>query len=91
MFSTATVIMAVHYFARLLNLFILIRVIFSWIRVNPYSPLGQFIYGVTEPILAPIRGMIQNVFKYQGMIDFSPILGIVLINMMSNFVINMLR
>ncbi|SDY41299.1 YggT family protein [Tindallia californiensis] len=91
MFSTTTIIMAVDYFARLLNFFILVRVIFSWIRVNPYSAAGQFIYGVTEPILAPIRGLIQDVFKYQGMIDFSPILGIVMINMVSNFVINILR
>jgi YggT family protein len=83
--------MAVHYFARLLNFFILIRVIFSWIRINPYSLLGQFIFGVTEPILSPIRTMIQQVFRYQGMLDFSPILGIVFINMLSSFIIGILR
>jgi YggT family protein len=91
LFETGNVIMAIHYFARLLNFFILIRVIFSWIRINPYGMVGQFIYGVTEPILSPIRSMIQNVFKYNGMLDFSPILGIVMINMISTFIIGLLR
>ncbi|MDW7671610.1 MAG: YggT family protein [Bacillota bacterium] len=91
MLETTNVAMAVHYFARLLNFFILIRVIFSWIRINPYSLLGQFIYGVTEPILSPIRTMIQQVFRYQGMMDFSPIIGIIFINMLSSFIIGLLR
>ena len=91
MFELTNVAMAVHYFARLLNFFILIRVVFSWIRINPYSAPGQFIISVTEPILGPIRTMIHQVFKYNGMLDFSPIIGIILINMISNFVIGLLR
>jgi len=91
LFETTNVVMAVHYFARLLNFFILARVILSWLRINPYSMLGQLIYGITEPILGPIRNMIHQVFRYQGMLDFSPIVGIIFINAMANFVINMLR
>ncbi len=91
MFETTNVAMAVHYFARLINFFILIRVISSWIRLSPHSMMGQFIYGVTEPILSPIRQMIQQVFRYNGMLDFSPILGIIFINMVSTFIINLLR
>ena len=91
MFETTNVVMAVHYFARLLNFFILARVILSWLRINPYRMLGQLIYGITEPILGPIRNMIHQVVRYQGMLDFSPIVGIIFINAMANFVINMLR
>ena len=91
MFETTNIIMAIHYFARLINMFILIRVIFSWLRINPYSMFGQFIYGVTEPILSPIRDMIHQVFKYQGMLDFSPIIGMILVNMVSSLVIGFLR
>ncbi|SMP46771.1 YggT family protein [Anoxynatronum buryatiense] len=91
MFETTNVAMAVHYFARLLNFFILVRVIFSWLRINPYSMMGQLIYGVTEPILGPIRTMIHQVFRYQGMIDFSPIVGIIFINAIANFAISLLR
>jgi len=91
LFETTNIALAVHYFARLINFFILIRVIFSWIRINPYSLLGQFIFGVTEPILSPIRQLIQQVFRYNGMLDFSPILGIILINVLSTFIIGLLR
>jgi YggT family protein len=52
-------------------IFILIaRVLFSWIRVNPYGKIYQFVFSLTEPLLAPIRR-----FMPKGMmIDFSPML-----------------
>ena len=83
--------MTVHYFGRLLNLLILVRVILSWVGMNSRSPLTQFILSVTEPILAPIRMMIQRVFKYNGMLDFSPIVGILLVNFVTNFIVSFLR
>ena len=46
---------------KLLNVYIiiiLIRVILSWIRPNPYNPFVQVIYKLTEPVLAPIRRIV---------------------------------
>ena len=63
-----------------MNILILIRVVFSWVNPNPHSTLVQFIYGVTEPLLAPVRNLIYKL-GYNGMIDFSPILTIVILNM----------
>ncbi|SDK42148.1 YggT family protein [Natronincola ferrireducens] len=80
MFATSDIIRALYYLARLINVFILIRVLFSWINPNPHSSLVQFIYGVTEPILSPVRNLIYKL-GYTGMIDFSPILAILLVNM----------
>lgn len=37
------------------ELLILARVLLSWIQLDPYNPIVQFIYNTTEPILAPIR------------------------------------
>jgi YggT family protein len=31
------------------------RILLSWVSVDPYNPIIKFIYGVTEPILAPFR------------------------------------
>jgi len=62
----------------LVNLFslaILIRVILSWVRFDPYHPVSVFIYQVTEPVLAPIRRFLPSM----GMIDFSPLVALVLI------------
>ena len=57
------------------TLAILIRVILSWVRFDPYHPVSVFIHQVTEPILAPIRRLLPPM----GMIDFSPLVALVLL------------
>ncbi len=56
---------------------ILIRVLLSWlpmagIRIDPYNPVIQILYQITNPILEPLR-------KYTtvGMIDLSPIVALI--------------
>lgn len=80
MFDANTVIQALYQLGRIINFLILARIIISWVNPNPTSPIAAFLYSVTEPILGPIRNLIYNVFKYQGMLDFSPIVAILLIN-----------
>ena len=46
------------------------RVICSWIRVNPYNKIYQFIFSLTEPALAPIRRIMPKTM----MLDFSPMI-----------------
>jgi YggT family protein len=45
------------------------RVIMSWLDPRFEKPLGQFLFSLTEPFLAPIRRMLPQT----GMFDFSPI------------------
>ena len=40
---------------RLFDLLILARILLSWIQLDPYNPIVQFIHNTTEPILAPVR------------------------------------
>ncbi len=54
---------------------ILARVILSWFRFDPYHPLSLFLHQVTEPILAPIRRLLPPT----GMIDFSPLVALLLL------------
>ncbi len=66
---------------RVMNFLILIRVIISWLPVGKGNPFIYFISQVTEPVLAPIRRIIQNSSMGGNMmIDFSPIILILLIN-----------
>ena len=46
------------------------RVICSWIHVNPYGKIYQFIFSMTEPLLAPIRRLMPRTM----MLDFSPMI-----------------
>ena len=59
------------------NVIVLVRVVMSWVRL-PYDhplmqSLGPLVYGLTEPLLRPIRGWLR---PYQGNmpLDFSPLL-----------------
>ena len=47
---------------------IFIRVIMSWIAMDPSNPAFVVIHDITEPILAPIRQFMPRI----GMIDLSP-------------------
>lgn len=76
-----------NYLVRLINLLILVRVVFSWINPDPRNNLVALIYNVTEPILSPIRDLIFNKLGYNGMIDFSPIVAIFLVNFLYEQVI----
>jgi|YNPNPStandDraft_1061719.scaffolds.fasta_scaffold139016_2 YggT family protein len=78
------------YFIRLLftaiNLAILARVILSWLRVDPYSPAVQLIYQITEPILGPFRRVVPPI----GMIDISPIVALIVLEIAQRIIITML-
>ncbi|MBJ6725093.1 YggT family protein [Geomesophilobacter sediminis] len=54
---------------------LLARVIISWINADPYNPIVNFIYRVTEPILYRVRRYMPNT----GMIDLSPLVVFLLI------------
>jgi YggT family protein len=66
---------------RVMNFLVLIKVILSWLPVGKGNVFIYFIYQVTEPVLAPIRKIIQNSSVGGNMmVDFSPIILILLIN-----------
>jgi YggT family protein len=54
---------------------ILLRALMSWIMPNDGTGLSRVLVDVTEPVLGPIRRILPPV----GGIDFSPILAMVLI------------
>lgn len=57
---------------------ILVRVILSFVQINPYHPLVQMVYQLTEPILEPIRSIMPRT----GMIDFSPLIALLLLGLL---------
>lgn len=47
------------------------RIIFSWVpQLLPYHPIRKVVYQATEPLLAPIRGIMPSA----GGVDFSPLI-----------------
>jgi len=50
-------------------LLVLGRALMSWIDPRVERPISQFLFSLTEPVLAPIR----NVLPRTGMLDLSPL------------------
>jgi YggT family protein len=73
--------LALIYFAQFMQYAILARVIVSWIRLSRENVLVNLLFVITEPILGPIREMLnKSPFGKSGMpVDFSPILAFFLI------------
>jgi len=77
----------INVLAGALTLAIFVRVILSWIP-NARLPfgLGDFVFGVTEPILSPIR----RAMPFLGGIDFSPFIALLLIQLVSGLVLRVI-
>ncbi len=54
----------------------------SWVQIDPYSPLARTIYDLTEPVLAPVR----NLLPPASGLDFSPIIVIILLTILSEMI-----
>jgi YggT family protein len=74
-------------FFTLLSLAILARVLLSWVRVSPYHPAVEFLYRITEPILAPLRRIIPPI----GMIDISPVIALFLLQIIQQVLVAIIR
>ncbi len=69
---------AVTIFFKLMEMLIFVRVILSWFPINKNGSIMKIMYTLTEPILQPIRNMI-NKSPLGGpgmMLDFSPIIAL---------------
>ena len=78
-FTFARVLIQVLTFA------IFARVMLSWvsmfgINIGPDNPFVAMLYQITEPILAPLRAVIPRI----GMIDLSPLVAIIILQVISS-------
>ena len=76
---------AIEVFSQILVYLILAHVILSYF-MNPYHPIRSFIDKLVEPLLAPIRKLVPLV----GMMDFSPVILIILIQFISSGLVKIL-
>jgi YggT family protein len=88
MFIAANLITAVAEVIRIiLNFYmwvIIIRALISWVNPDPYNPIVQFLYKVTEPVLHPVRRLIP---VYNMGIDLSPLIVILILIFLRSFLV----
>ena len=61
--------------------------ILSWIPIRTSNQFLELIHTLTEPILGPIRAMInRSIFGGKGsMLDFSPLVALLIIQLVQNY------
>jgi YggT family protein len=82
------------FFIRFLQIFvtvitwaILIRVLISWIpNLDPYNPIVRILRQITDPVLEPARRIIPPL----GGIDISPIVVIIVLQLLERLLIGLL-
>jgi len=62
---------------QVLTIAIVLRAILSWFSPRPTNVLAVILFRVTEPLLAPLRRIIPRA----GMIDFTPLVAILLLQL----------
>jgi YggT family protein len=79
------IILFIKALSQLLVLLVIVSVILSYF-MDPYHPVRRSIDSVVEPMLSPIRRVVPLI----GMLDFSPLILIILIQILSNLIIRFL-
>ena len=82
----SSLVQVINLFAELLVLLVILSVILSYF-MDPYHPVRRGVDNIVEPLLAPIRRFIPPL----GMIDISPLILILLIQLIARLVIGLLQ
>ncbi len=79
-------IQSIQIFEQVLVFLVIAKVVLSYF-MDPYHPIRSRIDMLVEPILSPIRKIMPNT----GMFDFSPMVLIILVQLIGTFLIALLR
>jgi YggT family protein len=66
---------------------IIARALLSWVNPDPFNPIVQFLYKVTEPVLAWVRARVPVVF---GGLDLAPLLVLLVIYFLQIYLVRVL-
>ena len=66
-----------------LELMMMARAILSWLPIDEDNPIINFLYAVTEPVIMPVRSVIDYFGWFQGMpIDMSFFITFILLSIL---------
>lgn len=74
---------------QIIEILIIIRIFMSFMNINPNSSIGKIIYELTDPILLPAKALLNLLGLNRGMLDFSPIIAMLLLRMILKLVYNL--
>lgn len=81
--------MIAYFTIRLLNLLqwlLVFRALVSWFPQVQQSRIGELLYAVTEPMVAPCRNLLSRFSSLRTMpVDFSPLLAFMILLILQSF------
>ena len=83
--TISILVQLIRILAQFLVLLVIVKIILSYF-MDPYHPVRQTIDNLVEPLLAPIRRVVPLI----GMFDFSPLILIILVQILSSALISFL-
>jgi YggT family protein len=84
----SSIITVVSYILYVYMWIVILRAIISWVSPNPYNPIVNFLYTATEPVLRYVRRIMP---PFWGSIDLSPLIVLVVIEMVRRFLLPLLE
>lgn len=81
----SVLIQLINILTQFLVLLVIVKIILSYF-MDPYHPVRRTIDNLVEPLLAPIRRVVPLI----GMFDFSPLILIILVQILSSALIRFL-
>jgi YggT family protein len=71
---------------------LLIRVLLSWVNVDPYRPVidhpvVDILQRITDPVLAPLRRLIPPI---GGAVDISPVVALIILEVLRRILVSVL-
>jgi YggT family protein len=76
----------IRYIANILTLVVFVDIIVGYF-LSPYHPVRRILDSIVRPMLLPIR----RVMPQTGMLDFSPLVLVILIQVVEYVIISLLR
>ena len=70
---------------------VIISALLSWVNPDPNNPVVRFLRSATEPVYRPVRKILSDKLGFRSMIDISPIVVILFIIFLQEFVVKSLH
>jgi len=77
----------VHVLLVMAMIVVIARAVLSWVSPDPFNPIVRLINQLSEPLLYPVRRRVP----YVGGIDFSPVLVLLAVMFLDNFIVPTLQ
>ncbi len=80
---------------QVLTWMIIVHVVISWItqtgaaRISPYHPLVRTLNNIVDPMLAPIRKLVNP--RAMGGLDISPMIAIIILTIIESIIVKVIR